>query len=437
MIQMSRAKNLAAVAVCLSISILACAEPEGPPMSLDDIAESFVRLALAVGQHDADYVDSYFGPEEWRTEVEEQASSLDQILDEALALSRQIESLPVPEDAMDRHRQQRLSRTVDSLVARVRLLNGERMTFDQESLALFDAQAPTHDAEYFQSLLDRLDEALPGSGSLIDRYSTFKQDFVIPPERLDTVFQAAIDACRKKTKEFVELPKNESFVVEYVTDKSWSGYNWYQGDYQSLIQVNTDLPINIDRALDLACHEGYPGHHVYNLLLEKNLLRDRGWREFAVYPLFSPRSLIAEGTANYGIEVAFSYESRIGFETKVLFPMAGLDASRAAEYYEIKALADRLSFAGNEAARGYLDGEMDASQAVEWLITYALMPEPRAQQRLAFIEQYRSYVINYNLGLDLVRHHIEQQGGNDDNPELRWQLFADLLSNPYLPSQLQ
>ena len=101
------------------------------------------------------------------------------------------------------------------------------------------------------------------------------------------------------------LPPGESFTVEYVTGKSWSGYNWYQGDYRSLIQVNTDLPINIDRAIDLACHEGYPGHHVYNVLLEQHLVRERGWIEYSVYPLFSPQSLIAEGTANYGIEVAF------------------------------------------------------------------------------------------------------------------------------------
>jgi hypothetical protein len=90
-----------------------------------------------------------------------------------------------------------------------------------------------------------------------------------------------------------------------VTGKSWGAYNWYQGSFRSRIQVNTDLPIFIDRALDLACHEGYPGHHVYNVLLEKNLVRDRGWIEFTVYPLFSPQSLIAEGSANLGIEVAF------------------------------------------------------------------------------------------------------------------------------------
>ena len=82
------------------------------------------------------------------------------------------------------------------------------------------------------------------------------------------------------------LPTGETFTVEYVNDKSWSGYNWYQGGFRSLIQVNTDLPIFIDRAIDLACHEGYPGHHVYNALLEKTLVRDRGWVEFSVYALF-------------------------------------------------------------------------------------------------------------------------------------------------------
>ena len=183
------------------------------------------------------------------------------------------------------------------------------------------------DAE-FEAVLAAAREALPGAGPLIDRYDAFRRGFVIPRERLDAVFKAAIDGCRSRTLRHVTLPPGERFTVEYVTNKSWSGYNWYQGNYRSLIQVNTDLPIYIDRAIDLACHEGYPGHHVYNVLLEKNLVKDRGWIEFTVYPLFSPQSLIAEGTANYGIEVAFPRAERIAFERDVLFPAAGLDPQR-------------------------------------------------------------------------------------------------------------
>jgi hypothetical protein len=285
-------------------------------------------------------------------------------------------------------------------------------------------------------VLTQLEAKLPGEGSLIERYDRYKRDFVIPARRLDRVFQEAIRACRERTLNHVELPPDERFTVEYVTGKSWSGYNWYQGNYQSLIQVNTDLPVFIDRAVDLACHEGYPGHHVYNVLLEKNLMRDRGWVEYSVYPLFSPQSLIAEGTANYGIEVAFSPADRLAFERDVLFPLAGIDGARAKAYYEVLALVDRLSYAGNEAARRYLNGTFDRAAAEGWLERYAMYPKPRAEQRMRFIDQYRSYVINYNLGKDLVRTHVEKQAGRQGTPARRWIAFTALLSSPRLPSGL-
>ena len=235
----------------------------------------------------------------------------------------------------------------------------------------------------------------------------------------------------------MELPEGESFEIEYVTDKPWSGYNWYKGDYKSLIQVNTSLPIYIDRAIDLACHEGYPGHHVYNLLLEREMVNERGWVEFTIYPLFSPRSFLAEGTANFGIDATFPTEARLKLEETVLFPLAGLDPQRVREYYEVQDLVKELRFAGNEAARGYLDGKMDADEAVDWLTTYSLMSRDRAEKRLRFIEQYRSYVINYNLGQEMVGQYIESRGGTPEQPEERWRLFSDLISRPAVASELK
>jgi hypothetical protein len=263
----------------------------------------------------------------------------------------------------------------------------------------------------------------------------FRAQFAIPREKLDAVFTAAIDVCRAMTLAHMPLPDGESFVVEYVNGKSWSGYNWYQGGFRSLIQVNTDLPIFIDRAIDLACHEGYPGHHVYNTLLEQALVRDRGWVEFSVYALFSPQSLIAEGSANYGIEVAFPADERVAMEQETLFPIAGLDPARASHYYRVYDLISRTGYAGNDAARQYLDGKITADEAAEWLTTYALMEPARARQRVKFFDQYRSYVINYNLGKDLVRNYVE--GRAQGNAERRWQIFAELLSSPRLPSGLR
>lgn len=429
---------IALVAVSVTMTMMA----QAPPDPLKDVAERYVRLVLAVGLHDGDYVDAYYGPPEWRKQVEGERPSLAEIAARATDLRAEIAKAPampaIKSDAeLWKLRLQYLDRQLSALQARVSMLQGKRLSFDEESRALYDAVAPTHTAADFQAIIAKLDKMLPGDGPLIQRYDKFKNAFVIPRERLDRVFQTAIRACRDRTAAAVELPPGENFTVEYVTNKSWSGYNWYQGNYKSLIQVNTDLPIYVDRAIDLACHEGYPGHHVYNVLLEKNLVRDRGWVEFTVYPLFSPQSLIAEGTANYGIEVAFSKDERVAFERDILFPLAKLEAGRAREYYDVMALVDQLSYAGNEAARQYLDGKIDAKGAADWLERYAMMPRARAEQRVKFFDQYRSYVINYNLGKDLVRAYIERRIRNDNNSNRRWREFAALLSSPRLPSGLK
>jgi hypothetical protein len=404
--------------------------------TMNAYAERYITLVLQLGQHDADYVDAYYGPPELKKAADATKPSLADIDARAAALSAEIErTVPVPAEELPRLRRQYVLRQLAALRARVSMLGWRKLSFDEESKALYDAVAPSHTGEEFEAVLAELDTRLPGSGPLLARWEAFRSRFVIPRDRLDAVFKAAIDGCRARTLKQITLPEGESFTVEYVTNKSWSGYNWYQGNYRSLIQVNTDLPIYADRAIDLACHEGYPGHHVYNVLLEKHLVRDRNWIEFSVYPLFSPQSLIAEGTANYGIDVAFPRAERLEFERTVIFPAAGLDPSGAVAYYDALALVDRLSYAGNEAARRYLNGQFDAKAAADWLERYGLYSRPRAEQRVRFIDQYRSYVINYNLGKDMVARYLARQAPAGDSAG-RWRTFAQLLSSPRLPSGL-
>jgi hypothetical protein len=409
---------------------------------LNPLAERYVKLVLALGQHDADYVDAYYGPPEWRAEAEKSKKPLADIATEATALIAAVDQAPKLAARADETtellamRRQYLAQQLRSLGARVSMLQGKQLTFDEESKALYDAVAPHHTEAELEKILAQLEKHLPGDGPLIDRYDRFKQAFVIPREKLDTVFQAAIRGCKDRTLAHVDLPPSESFTVEYVTGKTWGGYNWYQGNYRSVIQVNTDLPIYVERALDLACHEGYPGHHVYNALLEQHLVRQRGWVEFSAYALFSPQSLIAEGTANYGIDVAFPKGDRLTFERDVVFPLAGIDPARADGYYAVLELVDKLAYAGNEAARQYLDGKITREAAATWLERYAMMPRARAEQRVRFFDQYRSYVINYNLGKDLVAGFIEHRA-RDGNPGKHWREFVALLSSPRLPSGLK
>lgn len=407
--------------------------------TVDALAEDYVRLVLAVGQYDGDVVDAYFGPEAWRPvplAPSDTVFPIDDFASRVEEVKSRLETFRT-DARINEARGEMFAKQIRALEVKIEMIGGVVYPFDQEARYLFDAEPPHHSKVHFDELLQQLDLLLPGEGTVSDRYSAYASQFVIPKNRLDTVFQVAIAEARRRTIEWLSLPKDESFVLEYVTDKSWSGYNYFQGGHQSLIQINTDFPIFIERAIDLACHEGYPGHHVYNTLLEQNLVESNGWKEFTVYPLFSPQSLIAEGSANFGISVAFPGAERLRYEQEVLFPLAGIDPALAPDYYEVQALRHELNYANNEAARLYLAGTIDRDSAAQWLETYLLYEPDRAQQRTRFIDQYRAYVINYNLGQDLVSQWVQAEGGSEDQPSKRWEVFGRLLSNPFTASKLK
>ena len=316
----------------LAILCVSCAKTSTDstnPADLDRVARDYLFLELSMGLHDAAHVDAYFGPEEIKSLANTSRLTLTDIEQRASLMRDELQARD--SDA----RIHGLIARLDALLTRIALNNGETLPFDEEAKQLFGTSAPDYAASHFDAVLQEIDVLLPGEGTTSDRVNAFREQFVIPPDRLPDVFNAAIEECRRRTLDHIELPDNESFRIEYVNDKPWSGYNWYQGSAHSLIQVNTDLPIFIDRAVDLGCHEGYPGHHTFNALLEENLVKGEGWLEFTIYPLFSPESLIAEGSGNYGIELAFPGDERVDFERNVLFPLAGLDDSQAEMYYQL------------------------------------------------------------------------------------------------------
>lgn len=408
------------------------ASQEAPASPIDPYAEQFVRIGLALGQHDANYVDAYHGPKEWADVAKANVEPLPGILQAARGLSADLDELSPPDG--EAQRLAVLKRNVRAMITRVKELEGQKIDFDAESAAIYDTVAPKYDLADFDKTLAEVDALIPGDGPLNERVDAFRNSLAIPKDRMQAVFDAAISECRKRTLAHFDLPKTEEFDMSFVTDKPWSGYNYYQGNYKSLIQVNTDLPIVIDRAVDLGCHEGYPGHHVWNIFVERDLLKKKHWMEYSLSPLFSPLGLIGEGSANYGIELAFPGEEKIAFERDVLFPLAGLPQDKAETLGKLDALQQKLSHAGNYAARKYLDGEIDREAAVQLLMKYQLWTRPRAEQRVDFIETYRAYVINYNVGLDLIRAWVEKHG---DTPESHWEAFGELLRTPMTASDLK
>ena len=419
-------------ALILPLLLSACMAVEPPADSLAAAAREYVRLQLAIGEKEEGYIDAYYGPEELRAEGKAIAAAegLPQLAARVVALSGRIAGL----QAVEPRRARFLLAQLTAARTRLRMLGGEKLSFADEAEGLFGVRPQLRPLADFDPVLARIEQLVPGAGPLSQRVDAFQDRFTIPRERLQPVFDAAIAECRARTARHIALPSDERFAMSFVTGKSWSGYNYYQGDYASKIEINTDLPIRISRAVDLGCHEGYPGHHVLNVLLEQRLVRGRGWIEHSVQPLFSPQSIISEGSANYGIDLAFPGPEKLAYEIRAIYPLAGLPTADAATYDALLTALRDLQGARFTIAREFLEGRVTEPQAVALTQKYQLVSEARAKQSIAFTKQYRSYVINYGLGRDMVAADVESAGA--DQPA-KWRRMDQILSEPTLPSDLR
>jgi len=423
--------------ISAAIQTASASAPTSTPASrtlLDPLAEAYVHLSLEIGEHESGYIDAYYGPDEWAQQAKRAPRALPELRAAAEVLQQQLAKVDDAQLAsLEVRRKHLLAAQLTAARTRMAMLAGEKLDFEHEAEGLYALRPQLKPLADYDPALQRLEAVFPGEGPLWKRVDAFASTTAIPADKLQAVMHASINECKRRTLQHIVLPAEEKFSLELVTGQPWSGYNWYKGNATSLIQINTDLPVLMSRAVDLGCHEGYPGHHVLNMLLEQRLSKQRGWIEFTVYPLYSPMSLIAEGSANFGIELAFPGAEKQVFERDVLYPLAGLDTALAARDAQLQQARSELAGARLTIARDYLDGRIDRAQAILLAQKYQLMSPQRAEQSLAFTDRYRSYVINYGLGLELVRDYVDAAG---TTPQTRWAAMERILSEPTLPVDL-
>ncbi len=413
--------------------------PGSVQSQIDPIAESYVKLVLAVGQYDSEYVDSYFGPPEWQEQAAARKAPLSDIRPQVVRTREELAAIdPSGLGEMDKLRLRYMGKQLDSVKTRIDMLTGVKMKFDEESAALFDAVAPDYPDAHFEAQLARVDALIPGAGTVRERHERFRQRFLVPKEKVEGVFRAALQEARRRTRQHIHLPEEESIHMEFVSGKPWIANIRWAGNGQSVLQINTDAAFFPDELLYLACHEGYPGHHTTFLLLADRLVRERSWREFSVVPLPSPLLVTMEGTADAALDLAFPLPERIAFERDVLYPLAGLNpalADSAAPVFDRTKPLSHMSDARPMAARRYLDGSMGRSEMLEWLKVRTLVPEDQLEVLARGFDHLRSYILCYTVGLDLVKRQIEKEAGADR--ERQWQAFERLQTPPRPPSDLR
>ena len=390
---------------------------------LDAFGRAYLRLTLEIEKHLPGYVDSYVGPAELKAEVEAaEKKTLAALLDDLSWLQAH---LPTG----DANRRTYLQAFLRAMDCTLRGLNGEEFTFLDEANRLYDIEPHLIDESRFTAAHRELDTLLPGDGSITERLEARRKQCEIGHQKALALIDLARDETRRRTLAFTELVEGESLEVTLVSNQPWSAYNWYRGNYHSLIEFNTDIPLHALGLLGTFAHEGYPGHHTEQILKDKLLYQEKGYDEEASRLLNTPAAVIAEGIATTALEIIFPNDSDDEWNVNVMLPAAGLPAEPVEQMRRISQAARELRYVSGNAAILYHTGQLNEEQTVEYYCTYGLSSEQRARQGFRFISRYRSYPFTYTWGYDLI---AQAANGGDKTP-----LFRRLLTEQILPSQLK
>jgi hypothetical protein len=312
--------------------------------------------------------------------------------------------------------------------ATARRLAGEQLAYADEVRACFDIEPVFTPESVFEAANAELDALVPGHGALPERMEAWRRSFEVSPEVGRQLIDAIAAEARRRTEALVALPPGDEVRFELVSDKPWSGYNWYLGGNRSLVEINTDLPLKANALLDLVCHEAYPGHHTEHALKEQLLFRERGWGEQAIQLINTPECVIAEGIATLATSMIFDDEA-LPWAAEQLYPLAGITGDPEREARIAKAQWNLRALSANAAILLHERGA-DPEEVVAYIRRYGLRSEREARQSLRFISTplWRTYSFTYFVGRSLLADWI----GQGDRRER----FVRLLTEQVYPSML-
>src|SRR5947209_1779879 len=190
-----------------------------------DVPVEYVRLGLRFDRLEDGFVDAYTGDPRLRAEVAaEPAPSPRQLRDQARALIAELDSAGLPADRAGFLRGQ-----LTGLECSARKLGGEPVGFLEEVSAYFQVDVALGDEAGYAAAHAELDALLPGEGGLAERYAAHRRREECPPDRLAEAVDALSSALRDRVRAEYGLPEVETVRYEVVTDRPWSGFNYYEG----------------------------------------------------------------------------------------------------------------------------------------------------------------------------------------------------------------
>ena len=398
--------------------------------SADKIAQTYVRLVLSIDRHYPGYVDGYYGPAAWKSDVcEGDPLPLADLLKEAEELADVIAASP----DLDAQRRDYLAHEVLAAQTTLRLLQGEPLSLAEEVAGVYDLNISWTRETIFEELRYTLGELLPGDGSLAERYKALEESLKVPPVCVEPLARYAVEELRGRTDALFHLPPGDGVELIFPdADEPWAGYHDYRGNHQSRIAINTHWPQRLSNFIHIIAHEAYPGHHTEHSLKEASLTRGLGRAEHYVVMANSPSCVISEGAAMNALETAFTESELVDWFEQEIYPRARLEKLDAHRQLEVARTARRLErLFGNAVILMYDRCALD-EEVYAYMRRYSPELDENLRAMLEFMKDRlrRSYTFCYAVGTQLMEELFAARGDR-----ACWYLRA--ISEPVTPSQVR
>jgi len=401
-------------------------------MEPDHLIREYLLVGLRFDRIEEGYVDSFTGDARLRAQVtDEPAPDPAALTAQARRLLAALADVPRT-GGFTEQRAEFIAAHLRALACAGRKFSGEQVGFVEEVRDYFDVEIARGDPDRYRAAHARIDEVLGGSGPLAGRMAAHRRSQELPPERLQECIHAFSSALRDTVRATFPLPDSEAVVYEVVTDKPWSGFNYYEGDYRSRVAVNADLKQQMAHLPALVAHESYPGHHTEHCRKEAGLVAGLGQSEQTIFLVNTPQCLMAEGLADLALHAAVGpgwgrWASEIYADLGLRF-----DGERAGALAEASAA---LAEVRQDAALMLHDEHRDADEVAGYLQRWLLVDDTRARQMLKFLSSplWRAYTSTYVEGYRLLRAWLDARPAGVGLTER----FGRLLDEPLIPSSLR
>jgi hypothetical protein len=401
-------------------------------MKSAELIREYLLLGLRFDRVEPGYVDSFIGDRALRRVAQDEPAPDPAAL--AVQADRLLAALTdVPRDgSFDQQRADFIGAHLRALACAARKFAGHQVGFIEEVHNYFDVRIGKGDPSAYRDAHTRLDGLLGGSGSLADRMGAHRSAEEIPPDRLAECIAAFSSALRDWVRTQYPLPESETVNYEVVTDKPWSGFNYYLGDYRSTVAVNADVKQLMSQLPRLVAHESYPGHHTEHCRKEAGLVQRHGQAEQTIFLVNTPQCLMAEGLADLALHTAVG--AGWGRWAADIYADLGLrfDGERAEAIGEATAA---LAAVRQDAALMLHDEHRDVDEVAAYLRRWLCVPDERARQMLRFLSSplWRAYTSTYVEGYRLLRAWLDERPQEVSLGER----FGRLLDEPLIPSGLR